>query len=65
MCVCVCVQNNDGSYFDGSDEELMRLRRQLPLNGETPFADTAAAFAALEPAEQAALEKVSNSDNSF
>ena len=52
------MQINDGSYFDGSDAELMRLRRELPLNGETAFADTAAAFAALEPAEQVALETV-------
>ena len=41
----------------------MRLRRALPLNGETAFADTAAAFAALDPAEQGVLEKVSNSDD--
>ena len=45
-------------YFEGSDEELMRLRKQLPLNGETAFADTAAAFAALPPEEQAYLETV-------
>ena len=38
--------------------ELMRLRKRLPLNGETAFADTAAAFAALPPTEQAALEQV-------
>ena len=36
----------------------MRLRKQLPLNGETAFADTAAAFAALSPEEQAELEGV-------
>ena len=42
-------QANADGYFDGSDEELMRLRRDLPLNGETAFADTAAAFAALDP----------------
>ena len=35
-----------------------RLRNILPLNGETAFADTAAAFAALPPAEQAKLEQV-------
>ena len=45
-------------YLEGSSEELMRLRKQLPLNGETPFADTAAAFAALPLAEQAALEHI-------
>ena len=45
-------------YYEGSDRELMRLRKCLPLNGETAFADTAAAFAALPPTEQAALERV-------
>ena len=45
-------------YLEGSDDELMRLRRQLPLNGETAFADTAAAFAALSSEEQADLERV-------
>ena len=45
-------------YYEGSDSELMRLRKRLPLNGETAFADTAAAFAALPPTEQAALEQV-------
>ena len=33
-------------YYEDSDEKLMRLRKRLPLNGETAFADTAAAFAA-------------------
>ena len=47
-----------GGYFDGSDEELTRLRRILPLNGETAYADTAAAFAALPKSEQEELEKV-------
>jgi alpha-ketoglutarate-dependent taurine dioxygenase len=45
-------------YFEGSDSALMRLRKQLPLNGETSYADTAAAFAALPAEEQAALERV-------
>lgn len=45
-------------YLEGSEEELYRLRKRLPLNGETAFADTAAAFAALAPSEQAELEKV-------
>jgi alpha-ketoglutarate-dependent taurine dioxygenase len=45
-------------YFEGSAAELMRLRCHLPLNGETAFADTAAAFAALPVAEQAELEKL-------
>ena len=44
-------------YFAGSDDELLRRRRSLPLNGETAYADTAAAFAALPAAEQARLEQ--------
>lgn len=47
-------------YEDGANapEELTWLRDQLPLNGETAFADTAAAFAALPKEEQAKLEGV-------
>ncbi len=45
-------------YFEDSDPELLALRTQLPLNGETCYADTAAAFAALPPERQAALEQV-------
>ncbi len=45
-------------YFEDSDPELLRLRRSLPLNGETSFADTAAAFAALPGADQARLSKI-------
>jgi alpha-ketoglutarate-dependent taurine dioxygenase len=45
-------------YFPGSEVELMALRKRLPLNGETAFADTAAAFAALPSEEQAKLEAV-------
>ena len=45
-------------YFEDSDPELLRLRRSLPLNGETSFADTAAAFAALPNAEQARLSRI-------
>ena len=45
-------------YFPGSEAELMALRKRLPLNGETAFADTAAAFAALPSVEQAKLEAV-------
>jgi len=47
-----------GPYLESSNEEMMRLRKRLPLNGETAFADTGAAFAALPPGEQAALEHV-------
>jgi alpha-ketoglutarate-dependent taurine dioxygenase len=45
-------------YFEGSSPELMALRRDLPLNGGTAFADTAAAFAALPADEQAKLERL-------
>ena len=45
-------------YFPGSDPELMALRKRLPLDGETAYADTAAAFAALPPVEQAKLETI-------
>ena len=45
-------------YFEDSDPELMRLRKRLPLNGETAYVDTAAAFAALPDAEQARLSTI-------
>jgi alpha-ketoglutarate-dependent taurine dioxygenase len=45
-------------YFEDSDSELMRLRRDLPLNGETAFADTAAAFSSLLGKEQERLLKI-------
>ncbi|NKB69081.1 MAG: hypothetical protein GKR89_18590 [Candidatus Latescibacteria bacterium] len=45
-------------YLEGSSDELMQLRKRLPLNGETAFADTAAAFAGLPPDEQVALGKI-------
>ncbi|MBE82038.1 MAG: hypothetical protein CME21_05680 [Gemmatimonadetes bacterium] len=45
-------------YYDDSDPDLIRLRKRLPLNGETAFADTAAAFAALPDVEKASLEQV-------
>lgn len=45
-------------YFEGSGTELMRRRLQLPLNGETAYADTAAAFAALPPDQQRRLSKL-------
>lgn len=45
-------------YFPGSDDELMARRKCLPLNGETAFTDTAAAFAALPADERAKLEAV-------
>ncbi|MEE2659183.1 MAG: TauD/TfdA family dioxygenase [Candidatus Latescibacterota bacterium] len=45
-------------YLEGSDAQLMRLRKALPLNGETAFADTAAAFDALPVEQQRKLEGV-------
>ena len=52
------VSDSPKPYFEGSDDELIRLRKQLPLNGETVFADAAGAFAALPPGEQTELERV-------
>ena len=45
-------------YFEDADPELMGLRRALPLNGETSYADTAAAYAALPSAEQRRLGSI-------
>jgi alpha-ketoglutarate-dependent taurine dioxygenase len=45
-------------YYACADDRLMQRRMRLPLNGETSFADTAAAFSALPSEEQAALERV-------
>lgn len=45
-------------YYEDSSPELTRLRKTLPLNAETPFADTAAAFSALPMEEQTRLEKM-------
>ncbi len=45
-------------YYEDSDVRLMQLRKNMPLNGETPYADTAAAFEALPADEQTALERV-------
>ena len=50
------AETGPAPYHPGSDDELMALRKRLPLNGETAFADTAAAFAALPREEQARLE---------
>ena len=44
-----------GPYFEGSDSDLMKLRLRLPLNGETAFADTAAAFATFSEKKQQML----------
>ncbi|MDE0179212.1 MAG: TauD/TfdA family dioxygenase [Gammaproteobacteria bacterium] len=45
-------------YFEDADPRLMRLRRALPKNGETSFADTAAAFLALPRAERTRLSSI-------
>jgi alpha-ketoglutarate-dependent taurine dioxygenase len=50
--------DNIRPYLEGSGDELYRLRKHLPLNGETAFADTAAAFAALPASEQATFEQM-------
>ena len=50
--------NASNPYGECPDDKLMQLRMRLPLNGETAFADTAAAFAALRSEEQAAFERV-------
>lgn len=47
-----------GFYHPESSDRLAELREALPLNGETAYADTAAAYAALEPAEQHELDAV-------
>jgi alpha-ketoglutarate-dependent taurine dioxygenase len=52
------VENGPEPYFPGSDSDLMSLRKNLPLNGETAFTDTAAAFADLPEVEQKRLEAV-------
>ena len=49
--------DGDDRYLEGSDDALMQLRRKLRLNGETAFADTVAAFAALPAPEQEAMER--------
>ncbi len=48
----------DGFYHPESSAELAELREALPLNGETAYADTAAAYAALSPDEQEMLDAV-------
>lgn len=45
-------------YFEGSDATLLERRKRLPLDGQTAYADTAAAFAALPADERSHLETV-------
>ena len=52
------VKRPDGFYHPDSGPELMERRENLPLNGETAYADTAVAFGDLPVGEQQALEKV-------
>ena len=52
------IKRQDGFYHPDSAPELMDRRENLPLNGETAYADTAAAIANLPANEQQALEKV-------
>lgn len=52
------IKREPGFYHPDSTAELMERRERLPLNGETAYADTAAAFADLTESEQSALEKV-------
>lgn len=48
---------NSGFYHPESDSVLTERRLELPLNGETAYADTAAAFKDLPLEQQQALEK--------
>jgi len=50
--------HESGFYHPESPPALDQLRMALPLNGETAYTDTAAAFAALGPERQAELESV-------
>lgn len=50
--------HESGFYHPESPPALDELRMTLPLNGETAYTDTAAAFGALEPERQAELESM-------
>ena len=51
------VEPHIGPYFEGSSELLMKRRKKLPLNGETAFVDTAAAYDALDKKQQQILDR--------
>ena len=51
------IKRKTGFYHPDSSPELMKRREKLPLNGETAYADTAAAYMDLPLSEQRALEK--------
>ena len=66
-----CLKNPDTEYaykksheheqllpLPAAPEELVSRRKQVPMNGETAYADTAAAFAALPKEEPERLEKI-------
>lgn len=48
----------EGFYHPESPRHLSELREALPLNGETAYTDTAAAYAAFSPEEKAELDGV-------
>ena len=50
--------NGPGFYHPDSAELLTQRRQKLPLNGETAFADTAAAYRALDDEHQRMLDTV-------
>ena len=50
--------NEPGFYHPDSAELLTQRRQKLPLNGETAFADTAAAYRALDDEHQRMLDTV-------
>ncbi|MEK9748908.1 MAG: TauD/TfdA family dioxygenase [Pseudomonadales bacterium] len=52
------VHPPEGFYHPESGDELTQRRLKLPLNGETAYADTAAAFADLPTEQQAELRQV-------
>ena len=52
------IHPEDGFYHPDSADELTQRRLTLPLNGETAYADTAAAFADLSAERQAELGEV-------
>ena len=47
-----------GPYIEGSPDLLMTRRKKLPLNGETAFVDTAAAYEALDREQQRTLDVI-------
>lgn len=52
------IPREDGFYHPASPPELTQRRNTLPLNGETAYADTAAAYADLSDLERQQLDTV-------